>query len=239
MQMTALLFISVRVRDTSRFPCQSGTLSKPGVTVRMSWESHQNRWGVCTPTKNMRGQWIWNIELWKYQTVWNIYVQWTWDTIFGSLNRQHFQIVDFSRSWAVGDFRHPAGGKVPSAWTHLDLIDSRFVRFRSRSDCTEIFSKKYLKTKKLEHFQKVRVFLEKKVTFSSISEHPQIHLFFGNMSIGGIKNHQIIKTLRKWTIQNEIWFQYQFYQNRLKNKKVRAFSQSSLFFSTKTWLGAR
>ena len=79
--------------------------------------------------------------------------------------RSNFQIVDFSRSWAVGDFRHPAGSKVPSPWTRLDLIDSRFVRFRSRSDCTEIFIKKSLKTKKLENFLKVRFFFNQKGNF--------------------------------------------------------------------------
>ena len=31
--------------------------------------------------------------------------------------------------------------------------DPGFVRFRSRSDRTEIFIKKYLKTKKLQHFE--------------------------------------------------------------------------------------
>ena len=35
----------------------------------------------------------------------------------------------------------------------LKLKDPGFVRFRSRSDRTEMFIKKYLKTKKLQHFE--------------------------------------------------------------------------------------
>ena len=62
---------------------------------------------------------------------------------------EHFQIDNVSQSWAAGDFRHPAGGEVPSAWTRLDLIDSRFVRFRTRSDRTEFFMKQIFKNGKV------------------------------------------------------------------------------------------
>ena len=83
---------------------------------------------------------------------------------------EHFQIDNVSWSWSAGYFRHPVGGEVPSPWTRLDSIDSRFVRFRSRSDSNEFFMKKYLKTKKLEHFPKVRFFfVRKNLTFSSKS----------------------------------------------------------------------
>ena len=116
---------------------------------------------ICVDSESETG-------LWKLQTLSNIYGNGLEIPFLEALFAQvieHFQIIDFSRSWAVGDFRHPEGGKVPSPWTRQDFIDSRFVRFRSRSDSTEIFMKKIFKNNKVRAFSQSSLFWRKNVTF--------------------------------------------------------------------------